>query len=89
MVLVRFCARALLQQLYRRDFVEGAAPGEAPRILPAQVLIIVLLHMAIGPIGCEPHLADADRAGIHRVPLPLRVPLPTSPAATQLGWNSP
>ena len=26
-VLVRFCARALLQQLYRRDFVEGASPG--------------------------------------------------------------
>ncbi|PSC67511.1 importin-11 isoform X1 [Micractinium conductrix] len=25
-VLVRFCARALLQQLYRRDFVEGGSP---------------------------------------------------------------
>lgn len=25
-VLVRFCARALLQQLYRRDFVEGTSP---------------------------------------------------------------
>ncbi|KAL4448640.1 hypothetical protein ABPG75_005859 [Micractinium tetrahymenae] len=25
-VLVRFCARALLQQLYRRDFIEGSAP---------------------------------------------------------------
>ena len=28
MVLVRFCARAMLQQLYRRDFVEGTSPGE-------------------------------------------------------------
>lgn len=27
MVLVRFCARALLQQLYRRPFVEGTCPG--------------------------------------------------------------
>ena len=26
-VLVRFCARALLQQLFRRDFLEGASPG--------------------------------------------------------------
>lgn len=27
MVLVRFCARALLQQLYRRDFVDGSNSG--------------------------------------------------------------
>jgi hypothetical protein len=30
-VLVRFCARALLQQLYRRAFVEGSSPGGVER----------------------------------------------------------